>query len=151
LLCFEADKSFFMDIKKISPALSVSPQIYPEHMERIAAEGFKTIINNRPDNEIDDQPLFAELAAEAAKYGLVIIDHPIIPGAMTEDDVVRFDNDLKTAKGPVLAFCRTGTRSTILWATNEARHTDVDVILKTAESIGINLSGQRDQLERQRG
>lgn len=139
-----------MDIKKISPFLSVSPQIYPAHIKIIAAEGFKTIINNRPDKEVDDQPLAADLAAEAARYGLVMIDHPVIPGKMTENDVARFDNDLKTANGPILAFCRTGTRSTILWAMNEVRHTDVDVILKIAANIGIDLSKQRNQLERQR-
>ena len=139
-----------MDIKRISPFLSVSPQIYPVHIKRIADEGFKTIINNRPDKEVDDQPLAAELTAEAARLGLVMIDHPVIPGKMTENDVARFDNDLKTAEGPILAFCRTGTRSTILWAMNEVRHKDVDVILKIAASIGIDLSKQRSQLERQR-
>ena len=67
-----------MEIKRISPFLSVSPQIYAADIQRLAEQGFKTIINNRPDNESDDQP--------------------------------------------VLAFCRTGTRSTILWALHEASH-----------------------------
>ena len=135
-----------MDIKKISPFLSVSPQIYPAHIERIAAAGFKTIINNRPDRETDDQPLTAELAAEAAKHGMVLVDHPVIPGMVSADDAFRFGGDLETARGPVLAFCRTGTRSTTLWAMNEARHMDVDVILSFAQSIGYDLSGHRDEL-----
>ncbi|MBT8076184.1 MAG: TIGR01244 family phosphatase, partial [Gammaproteobacteria bacterium] len=58
-----------MEIKRISPFISVSPQIYPAHMERLAAMGFRTLVNNRPDNETDDQPLVAELTAEAAKHG----------------------------------------------------------------------------------
>jgi len=135
-----------MDIKKISPFLSVSPQIYPAHIERIAAAGFKTIINNRPDRETDDQPLTAELAAEAAKHGMVLVDHPVIPGMVSADDASRFGGDLETARGPVLAFCRTGTRSTTLWAMSEARHMDVDVILSFAKSIGYDLSGHRDEL-----
>ena len=136
-----------MDIKRISPFLSVSPQIYPAHMERIAAAGFKTIINNRPDKETDDQPLTAELAAEAAKHGMLLVDHPVIPGMLTTEDVSRFGADLKGAKGPVLAFCRTGTRSTTLWAMNEARHMDVDVILNFAKSIGYDLSGHRNEFD----
>ena len=135
-----------MDIKRISPSLSVSPQIYPAQMEGIAAEGFKTIINNRPDKEADDQPLTAELATEAARHGMAWVDHPVIPGMLSAEDVVKFGQDLKAAKGPVLAFCRSGTRSTTLWAMNEARHKDVDLIMNFAQSIGINLSGQREYI-----
>ena len=135
-----------MDIKRISPFLSVSPQIYPAHMEKIAAEGFKTIINNRPDKETDDQPLTSELAAEAGKHGMVLIDHPVIPGQVTAKDVARFGADLRNVKGPILAFCRSGTRSTTLWAMYEARHMDVNVILSFSKSIGFDLSGRRDDL-----
>lgn len=132
-----------MDIKRISPFLSVSPQIYPAHLEKIAALGFKTIINNRPDRETDDQPLAQELSAEAAKHGMVFINQPVIPGQVTKSDAENFANELKRVKGPVLAFCRTGTRCTMLWALNEARHMDADVILSFASSIGYDLKAHR--------
>ncbi len=140
-----------MDLKKISPSLSVSAQIFPAQLESIAAEGFKTLINNRPDKEVDEQPLTAELAAEAARHGMVLVDHPVIPGLLTADDVAGFAEILKTAQGPVLAFCRTGSRSTTLWAMHEARHRDIDEILRFAQSIGYDLSGYRDDLSEMAG
>ena len=103
-----------MEVKQISPFLSVSPQIYPAHIERLAARGFKTIINNRPDNEADDQPLQAELAKEAARHGILFINIPIIPGQITEANIKEFGKELFRVQGPVLAFCRSGTRSTCL-------------------------------------
>jgi len=136
-----------MDIKRISPFLSISPQIYPAHIEKIARAGFKTIINNRPDKETDDQPMAAELAAEAAKNGIVFVNQPVIPGRVSLEDALDFAAELDRAKGPVLAFCRSGTRCTTLWAMKEARHMDADVILNFAMSIGYDLKGHRENFE----
>lgn len=137
-----------MDIKKISPFLSISPQIYPAHIERIARAGFKTIINNRPDRETDDQPMAYELASEAAKHGIIFVNQPVISGKVTSKDATDFAVELERAKGPVLAFCRSGTRCTMLWAMKEARHMNADVILNFAKSIGYDLKGLREHLER---
>jgi len=79
-----------MEVKRISPFLSVSPQIYPAHVERLAAQGFRTIINNRPDNETDDQPRREELSAEAEKHGIEFISIPITPGEVTEENIKEF-------------------------------------------------------------
>lgn len=136
-----------MEIKKISPFLSVSSQIYPADMERIAALGFKTIINNRPDGETDGQPSAQDLAAEAADNGMVFIDQPVISGKVTGRDAAAFTEELKRARGPVLAFCRSGLRCTTLWALNEARHMDADYIMSFALSIGFNLKGQQKDIE----
>jgi len=136
-----------MDIKRISPFLSISPQIYPAHLEKIAALGFKTIINNRPDKETDDQPLAKELSTEAAKNGMVFINQPVIPGHVTRQDAENFTTELKRVEGPVLAFCRTGTRCSMLWALSEARHMDADVILSFAASIGYDLKGHRSTFD----
>ena len=92
-----------MEVKRISPFLSVSPQIYPAHVERLAAQGFKTIINNRPDNETDDQPLGEELAAEAAKHDMEFINIPVISGELTELDVKEFGEAMQRVTGPQLA------------------------------------------------
>jgi len=138
-----------MDIKRISSFLSVSSQIYPVHMERIASLGFRTIINNRPDGEVEDQPPAHDLAAEAARNGLVFINQPVISGKVTASDAADFAAELKRARGPVLAFCRSGLRCTTLWAFNEARHMDTDAILSFASSIGFELKGQqREVMER---
>ncbi len=136
-----------MEIKKISPLLSVSAQILPTQMEHIAALGFRTLINNRPDREADDQPLALDLATAAARNSLVFINQPVISGKVTHRDAVDFADQLKRAQGPVLAFCRSGLRCTTLWAFNEAHHTHPDAILNFAMSIGFDLKGQREIIE----
>ncbi len=136
-----------MEIKRISPFLSVSPQIYAAHVERLALLGFKTIINNRPDNETDDQPLVEELAAEAARHDMEFIDIPVIPGELTEQNVKEFGQAMSRVKGPVLAYCRSGMRSTSLWALYEARHMGADAIINFASTIGYDLSWQREYLD----
>ena len=137
-----------MEIKKISPFLSVSPQIYAAHMEQLAAHGFKTIINNRPDKETDDQPLVKDLAAEAARYGMVLLSIPVIPGKITDENIREFGEELARATGPVLIYCRSGTRSTTLWALHEARHMDSATLINFASTIGYNLSSHKEHLDR---
>jgi sulfide:quinone oxidoreductase len=136
-----------MEVKRISPFLSVSPQIYPAHVERLAAQGFRTLINNRPEHETDDQPLQEELAAEAAKHGMLFLSIPIIPGGITESNVKEFGKEMLRVKGPVLAYCRSGMRSTCLWARHEARHMDSNTIIEFAQTIGYDLSPQKQLLD----
>ena len=136
-----------MDIKRISPFLSVSPQINVTDFQRIAALGFKTVINNRPDGEAEGQPLNADLADEAKKNGLVYIFQPVSSKLVTDEDAANFAAELERVSGPVLAFCRTGTRCTILWALNEAHHMDANDLMRFARGIGIKLKGERDRLE----
>jgi len=90
-----------MEVKRISPFLSVSPQMNPAHVEQLALLGFKTIINNRPDNETDDQPLAEELSTKAAECGIEFISIPVIPGELTEQNVKEFGDAMKRVTGPV--------------------------------------------------
>ena len=136
-----------MEIKRISPFLSVSPQIYPAHVERLALLGFKTIINNRPDNETDDQPMQAELSEVAARCGIEFINIPVIPGELTEQNVREFGDAMSRVTGPVLAYCRSGMRSTSLWALYEARHMGSDAIIDFASTLGYDLSWQKEFLD----
>ena len=136
-----------MEVKRISPFLSVSPQIYPAHVERLADLGFKTIINNRPDNESDDQPMEEELSAEAAKHDIEFVSIPVISGDLTEQNVKDFSDAMANVTGPVLAYCRSGMRSTSLWALYEARHMGSDAIIDFAATIGYDLSWQKEFLD----
>jgi len=136
-----------MEVKRISPFLSVSPQIYPAHVERLAVQGFRTIINNRPDNETDDQPRREELAAEAAKHGIEFISIPITPGEVTDENIREFGEAMQRVTGPVLAYCRSGMRSTSLWALYEARHMGSDAIINFASTLGYDLSWQQEFLD----
>lgn len=103
-----------MEPTKLSPEVSVRPQILPSEVADIAAAGFRGIINNRPDNEAPDQPNSAGLEAEAKRHGLLYWHIPVVPGQATREDVLAFARAVEEADGPVLAFCRTGNRSTQL-------------------------------------
>ena len=91
-------------------------QIDPSHLAEIALQGYKSIINNRPDNEGGpDQPKNADIAAEAERLGLNYAYLPVISGAFTPEQVVEMSRLLKTMPEPILAFCRSGARSSNLY------------------------------------
>jgi sulfide:quinone oxidoreductase len=136
-----------MKIAKLTPFLSVSPQITEADLGALAAQGFRAVINNRPDGEAEDQPESAVLAAAAGRVGLEYRHVPVVSGKITDDDVAAFAEALDEVKGPVLAFCRTGTRSTTLWALAEARHLDPAAILATAADAGYDLAAFKPRLE----
>ncbi|MES2120664.1 MAG: TIGR01244 family sulfur transferase [Pseudomonadota bacterium] len=104
-----------MDLTSLSPQVSVTPQLLPQEVAQLAKAGFKGIINNRPDDEAPNQPRSSEIEAEARRHGLVYRHIPIIPGKATEADVKAFAAAVRDAGGPVVAFCRTGNRSTQLF------------------------------------
>ena len=136
-----------METKELTPQLSVAPQITASDLARFAQRGFKTIINNRPDGEVEGQPLSADLATEASRLGLVYIDIPVNSSGVTNQNVADFGEQLAAAETPVLAFCRTGTRSTTLWALDAALTQDVEQIINTAKRAGYDLSTCRERLE----
>ena len=105
-----------MNIKQLTESISVSGQIKHSDMADLAKLGFKTVINNRPDREVPFQPRSKTLAARAKKTGITYLYLPVISGGITQKDVDDFAALLAKAQGPVLAFCRTGTRSANLWA-----------------------------------
>jgi uncharacterized protein (TIGR01244 family) len=95
---------------------ATAPQISPEDMAAIAAHGFHTLINNRPDFEGGpDQPTSEAMAQAALAAGLAYHYLPVISGQITPAQVTDFAALVKSAPGPVLAFCRSGARSTNLW------------------------------------
>lgn len=104
-----------MTLTRLSEKVSVRPQLLPHEVAELAAAGFKGIINNRPDKEAPEQPSSAELEAEAKRHGLSYSHIPIVPGQATQQDAEAFAAAVRQAGGPVVAFCRTGNRSTGLW------------------------------------
>lgn len=103
-----------------SDRLSTSPQIKPADLSQLAADGFAGVINNRPDAEGPEQPTSLELEADAKRLGLAYWHIPVVPGEMTDKDVNSFAAALEEARGPVLAFCRTGNRAAALWKVTQA-------------------------------
>ena len=132
--------------KTLAGDISVAGQIRPDDLEALAAS-FRTIVNNRPDGEEAGQPNSAQIEAEARRVGLQYAFMPITPGQLNEQAIVGLSEVLANAPTPILAFCRTGTRSTNLWALTQAGVQDPDEILKIAAAAGYDLSGLRPRLE----
>lgn len=136
-----------MDIRKINDSISVAPQIAADDMAAIAAQGFKTVISNRPDGETADQPPSSEMENAARAAGLDYRFVPVISGQMTRENVDDFAAALADVDGPVLAFCRSGTRSTTLWALSRAGSMQADDIIGQAAQAGYDMSPFRAALE----
>lgn len=129
-----------MDIKKINDRVSVSGQIQPSDVEAIKRAGFVSIINNRPDGETDDQPAGAEIAEAARAAGLGYYEIPMGREGVTPDMVAATSAALEESDGPVFAFCRSGTRSTTLWALSQAGKAEADAIIDSAAKAGYDMS-----------
>ena len=136
-----------MNIKKVSPRLFVSEQISVSDAALAAEHGIKTIICNRPHNETDDQPDTRALAAAAAAAGIEFLHIPVVAGAISDADVAEFAAAYNGAEGPILAYCRSGMRSTCLWALTEAESLGLDEILCCAQDAGYDLAALRPRLE----
>ncbi len=130
-----------MDIRKITDGLSVSPQIELADMAALKQAGFRSIISNRPDAEGPDQPGHAEIKAAAAAEGLEFRYLPVTPGTVTDATAEAFGTALTELPGPVLAFCRTGTRSATLWSLAEAKHRPLPQILAATRAAGYDMNG----------
>ena len=95
---------------------ATAPQIDPQDMAAIAAHGFSTVVNNRPDGEGGpDQPSSEAMAQAAQAAGLDYHYLPVISGQITPEQVASFAAIVAASTGPVLAFCRSGARSTNIW------------------------------------
>ena len=130
-----------MNIRKISDSLSVSPQISASDVAQIAVDGYRAIICNRPDGEAADQPLFEEIEDAAQQVGIEVKYIPITQGKVRDDDAEAFGEAVKSLPGPILAYCRTGTRSVTLWSLSEAEFTPLPDILETAKTAGYDMAG----------
>lgn len=137
-----------MDIRHVTDRYAVSPQITPDDIPAIRDAGFTRIICNRPDEE-NPAPLQAEaLEAAARAAGLDFVVIPLTHQTMTPDNVARQDAAAKESDGPVLAYCASGTRSTVIWSlARAAEGVNTDEILAQATKAGYDLSGLRPRLE----
>jgi uncharacterized protein (TIGR01244 family) len=135
------------DFIKIAANFWVAPQIAPGDAARAAAFGVRTLINNRPDGEAPGQPAGAEIAAAAERAGLSYVHIPVGPAGIGERELDRFDAATAGAT-PVLAFCRSGARATVLRALSLARAgADPDALVNEAAAAGFDLSGVGPRLK----
>ena len=130
-----------MEIKTINAEISVAPQITPDEVQKLADHGFRALICNRPDGEAADQPNFSEIEAAAKKLGLEIRNLPIVSGKLSDQDAVDFGAAMQELPRPILAYCRTGTRSATLWSLSQANRMSVADILAATKAAGYDMGG----------
>ena len=129
-----------MTPRHLTPDLAVAPQIEPEDFDALAQAGFATVIANRPDAEVEPAQRSDVMAERAAKAGLAYHYLPIVPGQLGRDQIERFRQILDNSPGPVLAYCRSGTRSATAWALGQAGDRPADEILTAGRNAGYDLS-----------
>jgi len=138
-----------MQLHKLTDDLDVADQISPSDIPELASKGIKTIICNRPDNESPGQPSFSEIESIAAANGIKTIYHPIrAANAISDTDAEIFEKELSEAAKPVLAFCRSGTRSTFVWSLSQAGKLSAQEIALKAMRAGYDISPVYPRLER---
>lgn len=136
-----------MDIRTLTPTFAVAPQITPEDCAALAAEGFTDLICNRPDPEIGPEIGSDAMRAAAEAAGLTFHLNPVHNGAMTVENVVQQGAVAEAAAGKVLAYCRSGTRSCIVWALSRAGQMPADEIIAAAAAGGYDLAHMQGQLQ----
>ena len=130
-----------MDIRQVSDQFFVSPQISETDLVALRGKGIQSIICNRPDGEGADQPTFQELADMAKKFGIEARHIPISGGLVQDEDTAAFESALEEMPKPILAYCRTGTRSATLWSLAKAGSLPVADILSATKKAGYDMAG----------
>lgn len=136
-----------MDIRQLTPNYAVSPQIDPSDMAALAEAGFRMVIDNRPDGEIPPSHHTPVMEAAAKAAGLAFIANPVIGGMLTDENVATQAKAITEADGPILAYCASGNRSSIVWALTQAGKLPVADLVGIPARHGYDLGWLRPQLE----
>jgi uncharacterized protein (TIGR01244 family) len=129
-----------LELKRINDQVAVAPQISPDDIAQIKAAGYKTIVNNRPDGEAPDQPSSDEMKAAAEAAGLAYHFIPLGRDGVSPEMIEQEKAALEGSVGPVLCYCRSGTRSTTLWALSQAGKLPAQEIVDAAAHAGYDVS-----------
>ena len=133
-----------MDIRTLTPAYAVSPQIDPADAAAIKAAGFETVICNRPDAEVPPSHQAEAMRAAIEAEGMAFVVNPVTHQGLNME-MVEVQKDA-AATGRTLAYCASGTRSSIVWALGQAGEMSADEIIATGAQAGYDLSGLRPRL-----
>ena len=136
-----------MEIRPIADGYAVSPQITPEDVAAIREAGFTTVICNRPDGEIPPELQADTIRAAVEGAGMRFVLNPVIGGAITMDNVKAQGAALDGAEGPVLAYCASGNRSSIVWALSQAGKQPTDDLVAAGARYGYALEQFRPTIE----
>jgi sulfide:quinone oxidoreductase len=136
-----------MDIRHVTDEVSVCGQIGPDDVAALAEAGFRSIVCNRPDGEAVGQPDFAAIEAEAERLGIETRYIPVVSGMLHEEDVGIFQEAYDELPKPLLAFCRSGTRSVTIWSLSQAGRKPTAEIVQSAREAGYDLSGLAPRID----
>ena len=138
-----------MQFNKLSETYTVSPQITPADVATIAAQGYKTIICNRPDPEVPADCTAAAIRAAAETAGLGFYENPFDAHSFCMQTVETQQALCTDCATPILAYCASGNRCSIVWAFTQARTTPADQLIETAAQVGYSLAHLRPALQAQ--
>ena len=125
----------------LAPGLTAAGALTADNLEALASAGVKTIVNNRPDNEDPGQLSADEARRLCAGYGIAYHHIPFVAATLTRDDIDTFERVLDGAPKPLVAHCRSGTRSTLLWALTRLRAgEDPAQLVQLAARNGIDIT-----------
>jgi uncharacterized protein (TIGR01244 family) len=134
--------------RPLTELIFVSPQIDVAAVEAAKSEGVTLIINNRPEGESEDQIPGAAIEAAAHAAGLTYVAIPISHSGFSQPQVQAMAEALDKAEGGILAYCRSGNRSTCLWALAEASvGADPDMLTEIAATAGFDVSPVRPLMD----
>jgi len=136
------------EFRRLTENVVVSPQLAIEDIAVAAELGVCTIVNNRPDGEEPSAPQGEDIATAAAAAGLNYVAIPVGHAGFSEPQVDAMIAALEQADGPILAYCRSGTRSTLLWALAAAKQGEApESIARTAAQAGYDVSPIRTMID----
>jgi uncharacterized protein (TIGR01244 family) len=134
--------------RQISDSVYASPQIGVDEIAEAQGLGITMIINNRPEGESDDQTPGAQIAEAAQAAGMEYVEIPVTHAGFAQNQVDAMAEALDRSAGPVLAYCRSGTRSTLLWALARAKAGDnPEQLAGQAAGAGYDLSPVRQIMD----
>lgn len=143
-----------MSLRPITDSFAVAPQLDPGELKALADSGVTTLICNRPDVEVPPELQAAAMQAAAEAAGMSFVFNPVAPGALNEAMIEEQSEAIAAAEGRAVAYCASGTRSTIVWALGQAGLMATDDILAAAARAGYALDYLRptiDDLARRNG
>lgn len=138
-----------MSIRKLAGQLYIAPQLTEADVKEAAELGIRTVICNRPDGEEENQPTFAQIQNLLAAEGIRATHHqPVVAPAINAADVAAFHKLLENADQPVLAYCRTGTRCSLLWGYHQVQNGSTAAeVVTAAAAAGVNLDNFQARLQ----